>query len=75
MIRRLKPYGRVWPARRFLKIWLLGIRDGWQQPHDLSTSINIDHLANHTDAYESLDAGINLGQWLRSPLNHEQGDS
>jgi hypothetical protein len=80
MTNRLKPYGRIRPARltrRHLKAYLLGIRDGWDQPHDLSTSTNVEHLevsdtSDIPGAQESLDAGINLGQWLRSPLNHQK---
>lgn len=53
---------------KHVKAWMLGIRDGWQQPHDLSTSTNVDHLDTARDGLvqESLDSGINLGQWLRA---------
>lgn len=75
MIRRLRPYGAVTPLRGHVRAWLLGIRDGWNQPRFVSTSANVDHLYRDDvegDPQESLDRGINLGQWLRSPLNHEQ---
>lgn len=80
LLNRLRPYGRVTPyarTTRHLRAWLLGVRDGWQQPHDLGWSTNVDHLFGPTDQWgedphESLDAGINLGQWLRAPLNHQQ---
>lgn len=74
-MKRLRPYGRVLPLRLtrvHLTAWLLGIRDGWQQPRSLSTSTNVDHLGGDYLTQESLDCGINLGQWLRSPLHHEQ---
>lgn len=72
MMKRLKPYGKVTPLRGHAKAWLLGVRDGWRQPHDLSSSINVDHLDSGDGmAQESLDRGANLGQWLRSPLNHQ----
>jgi hypothetical protein len=78
--RRLKPYGGVLPNSidpMHLRAWGLGVRDGWAQPHDLSTSTNIDHMLSDSlkgEVYDSLDAGINAGQWLRSPLNHQQQD-
>lgn len=75
MRRRLRPYGAVTPLRGQVRAWLLGIGDGWRQPYDLSTSTNVAHLEREDaqgDAQESLDRGINLGQWLRSPLNHQQ---
>lgn len=76
MRNRLRPYGRVLPMfvnRAHLTAWMLGIRDGWSQPYDLSTSTNTEHLWTVDDSpQDSLDAGINLGQWLRSPLNHQQ---
>lgn len=46
-----------------LTAWVLGIRDGWAQPLDLSTSRNTDHLGC---VQESQDRGINLGQMLRA---------
>lgn len=72
----LRPYGRVIPKRfdrRNLKAWLLGIRDGWEQPRELSTSLNVEHLDDGEGwVYDSHDAGINLGQWIRSPFHHQQ---
>lgn len=76
MLDRLRPYGPIRPVRwgrNHLKAWVLGIRDGWAQPHDLSSSTNVDHLwVSGSDVQYSLDAGANLGQWLRSPLNHQR---
>lgn len=71
---RLRPYGPVLPLPTQIKAWALGIRDGWAQPYDLSTSTNVDHLrhARKQDPQESQDRGINLGQWLRSPFNHQR---
>jgi hypothetical protein len=78
MIRRLKPYGRPFPRSLrpiHLRAWARGFKEGWAQPRLLSTSTNIDHMLSDSvmhDTYDSLDAGINAGQWLRSPLNHQQ---
>lgn len=46
-----------------------GIRDGWRQPHHLSTSRNMDALAEfgRTDeVYNWQDGGINIGQLARA---------
>lgn len=75
LVRRLIPYGRVTLggySRAHLTAYALGVRDGWAQPFDLRTSTNVEHLG---DVQESLDAGINLGQWLRSPLYHQRQPS
>lgn len=75
----IRPCGALLPnrfSRRHLTAWRLGFRDGWQQPYDLGVSTNVDHLADDNDSdpiYESLDRGINAGQWLRSPLRHQVG--
>lgn len=76
-LRRLRPFGPITPAGLSipdLQAFVLGVRDGLAQPYEVLTSYNVDHL-DHTgshDVYHSLDSGINLGQWLASPLNHEQ---
>lgn len=51
-----------------LRAWALGVRDGWRQPLDLSTSTNVDHLNDDhlNDVQDSQDRGINLGQLLRA---------
>lgn len=51
----------------------IGFRDGWRQPRDLSTSMNIEHLPGYDeyDLQEWQDWGINWGQALRSPLHHQ----
>jgi hypothetical protein len=71
---RLKPYGGLrLHSIRHLRAYSLGMRDGWQQPHRLATSLNIEHLPGYDYLMQdSFDAGINLGQWLRSPLSHQQ---
>lgn len=65
--------------RRHLKAWAAGVRDGWAQPYDLSSTLNIFHLARNDGEVwwlqESLDAGANLGQLLRSPIHHQRGGS
>lgn len=47
--------------------FLLGVRDGWREPHDLSTSTNVEHLDDEYGmGQEWLDRGINIGQALRA---------
>lgn len=53
------------------RAFFYGLRDGWEQPYDVSSSRNVDHLVDvskstGTDAYEWLDRGINVGQALRA---------
>ena len=40
---------------------LAGFRDGWSQPHDLSSTASVDW-----DVQEWLDWGANLGQFARA---------
>lgn len=55
---------------RFIVAFYWGFRDGWEQPYELVSSANIEHLTN--DRYdlmrvqEWLDHGINVGQSLRA---------
>jgi len=50
-----------------LRAFILGVRDGWNQPHDLSTSYNVDHLhRDGNNVYEWQDRGINIGQIIRA---------
>lgn len=44
--------------------YLLGVRDGWRQPFELSTSTNVDHLEGAPIG--AFDQGVNLGQYLRA---------
>ena len=80
-MKNLKPYGKILPLRLnrwHLNAWVLGVRDGRNQPYALSTSTNVEHLMGEHDDWtveDSLDRGINLGQWLRSPLNHEKQEA
>ena len=50
----------------------LGVLDGWEQPRDLSTSTNVDHLmtvASDEDTMLNwLDRGINVGQLAHAGL-------
>lgn len=73
-IRSLPPApirSRVMAARAFL----LGVRDGWRQPRELSSSRNVEHLAAPgVDVFEAQDRGINAGQRLRSPRHHQRFD-
>ena len=43
-----------------VKVWVLGFKDGWSQPHDLSMGITWDNQ----DLNETYDKGVNLGQWV-----------
>lgn len=48
-----------------------GLRDGWQQPYNVDSSRNLDHLyetypgAAEDDLLDVQDKGINVGQFLR----------
>lgn len=67
---QLRPLGPVLPDTlnpQGLRAWLLGLFDGWAQPQELSSS-----TAVAPEVQESLDRGINAGQWLHSPFNHQQ---
>ena len=48
-----------------IKCFVLGFKDGWTQPREVSTSANVYHLGSH---YEVLDNGINWGQRVRRLL-------
>lgn len=55
-----------------IRAFLLGIRDGWQQPHEVNYSANVEHLdTGRRDVYEAQDAGINVGQILRAGRRSE----
>lgn len=41
--------------------WRMGVRDGWEQPYELSCGLTFDDL----DACDAYDFGVNLGQRLR----------
>jgi len=49
-----------------------GLRDGWEQPYDVGSSQNLDHLyetypgAAEDDLLDVQDKGINVGQFLRA---------
>lgn len=47
---------------------LAGLRDGWTQPHELSTSTNVDDWGAK---YETLDRAISVGQFLRAGRRSE----
>lgn len=50
----------------------LGLRDGWQQPHEIGWSWNVEHLADASpDVFEIQDLGINLGQFARAQFESE----
>lgn len=50
-----------------IKAWVSGIADGWRQPYDLSTTLNVEHLDDGTGrVFDALDRGANLGQLLRA---------
>ena len=51
------------------RCWLLGFRDGWKQPYELSMGRTWDH---DQDANEAYDRGVNAGQRVRSPRHHQR---
>ena len=59
-------------AATWIAVARAGFSDGWSQPHDLSTSTNIDHLRLDGDDERSqgwielLDRWINIGQFARA---------
>ena len=52
-----------------IRAWWLGFKDGWESPHDLGSGLTWE---NDQDLNEAYDTGVNWGQFLRSPLNHER---
>ena len=52
-----------------IRPFLLGLRDGWRQPYELSMGITWD---DDQDANEAYDRGANWGQRLRSPRRHQR---
>ncbi|MBO0676818.1 hypothetical protein JRC04_05015 [Mycolicibacterium sp. S2-37] len=55
------------------KAFLLGFRDGWEQPEYLSTSRNVDHLyVEGGDPWDWQDRGINVGQRVRAPRRYQR---
>lgn len=65
-----------WPSNlkaHTLRAFAYGVRDGWQQPHEVSISRNVEHLDDGTGTvYDDQDRGINLGQMLRAPRTYER---
>lgn len=53
-----------------VRVFLLGLKDGWMQPHELNTSTNVDHLSTTPlsggELQNCLDWGVNWGQLLRA---------
>jgi hypothetical protein len=47
-------------------VYITGIQEGWNQPYDLSTTRNVEHVPTFGDAVSILDYGCNLGQYLRA---------
>jgi hypothetical protein len=58
-----------------LGVIVAGLKDGWREPYDLSTSTNIDHLDLEAERFfdyiELLDKAINVGQLLRAGRNSQ----
>lgn len=52
-----------------IRPFLLGVRDGWQQPFELSSGMTWD---DDQGANEFYDCGVNVGQFIRSPRNHQR---
>lgn len=60
-------------GRSVLTAFRLGFQDGWEQPHYLSSSWNVEHLPGDYDINQNaLDIGINWGQRIRSPFHHQR---
>ena len=64
--------------RAWLRVVRAGLADGWSQPHDLTTSTNIEWLTGHSDdspewaqLQETLDRAINVGQIARAGRNSQ----
>lgn len=74
MLKRIRKYLPSGHGLQHFKAFGLGVRDGWQQPYDLASSANIEHLAGEDlpRVQNSLDAGANLGQLLRAPRKHQK---
>lgn len=56
------------------KAFMLGVSDGFSQPYSLTTSHNIDHLSTdetYDRVQNTLDLGINIGQFLRAGTSSE----
>lgn len=70
---RLVVVERSTKPRTAAKAFVMGFSDGWDQPYSLSSSWNVEHLpGEYWTNQELLDIGINWGQRLRSPLNHQE---
>lgn len=68
-----------------LRAFWVGLRDGWRQPYELSTSSNMSHLVNQavyvygSDEWveqawilmEAVDKGASIGQFLRAGTQAE----
>ena len=50
------------------KAFWLGFKDGWKSPYCLSSGLTWDNPTLN----EWYDRGVNLGQFIRSPINHER---
>lgn len=55
--------------RNLIPAWWQGVRDGWEQPHELTSGITWDDDQDRNEAY---DRGVNLGQFVRAPRNHQR---
>ena len=59
---------------KYAKAFLYGLRDGWEQPLYLSSSLNMDFLGGDEDymVQEWFDRGTVWGQRIRSPFHHQK---
>lgn len=51
-----------------MKAFLLGVVDGWREPLELSSGLTWDDQGLN----EWYDRGVNVGQFVRSPLHHQR---
>lgn len=56
---------------RAVAVWL-GLVDGFQQPHEVGSSWNLDHLLDVLpDAYNVHDGALSVGQFVRAGFGSE----
>lgn len=54
-----------------LRVWWQGFVDGWRQPHNLTSGMFYGEGPDDP-RNEIYDRGVNWGQFVRSPMNHQR---